>query len=109
MYRREFLQGIIFCGGFGDQIKLDESAEELLSEWNIDWIYYLKHTNKFERTLRGPYIYNETEGLCQVWRIYDDHLNAFVLSVWPSQYETGCKCLQKGATCKCSQDKPRYR
>ena len=58
----------------------------LTQEWNVQWIKI--DIDDDESILQGPYI-ADISGVHQVWRIYDDLNNAFVLSIWPARQVDG--------------------
>ncbi len=62
-------------------IEFDADLRELLSIWSTQWTAFEVYANGGPPTPPGPYVLDSGE-LFEVWRIYDDVNQAFILSTW---------------------------
>jgi hypothetical protein len=63
---------------------LSEKWRASIKDWNIKWMTSISLPDEIPE---GPYLSDKT-GNHEVWRVYDDINNAFVLSVWPSRHQS---------------------
>jgi Amidase len=86
VFQREFLQGVMIIRGMTTQV--DKSVAGLFVSWGTKWSQeVLGHTLNHNLSV-GPYVL-DVNGLSQIWKLYDDFNNAFLVSTWPSQTVEG--------------------
>jgi hypothetical protein len=85
-----FLHCVEFLGAKQDDVNFHEDAEEQLKQWGTsrrEFTPLTETTN--DGPPPGPYVVRD-QRLCQVWRVYDDHARAFLVSTWPSEQDPRC-------------------
>ncbi|KAI1500562.1 putative amidase [Biscogniauxia marginata] len=74
VYNREFAHVVI--------VSSDTSDSSINCSASFNQIYHLKHSSTLKLLLPGPYFLHGSN-IHQAWRLYSDHLDAFVFSVIP--------------------------
>jgi len=84
VFRLEFLHCIQFSGARREDVEVKQDAEVQLQEWGNSWIKFIPADTADDAPPPGPYVALQGQ-LQQVWRVYDDEANAFLVSTWPSE------------------------
>jgi hypothetical protein len=81
----EFLNGIIFYGySERQEFRPQLSPQHLPGSWNASWTHFIATTSDgFENLLPGPYLL-KCGRLWNVYRLYDDSINAFYVPFKPT-------------------------
>ena len=80
----EFLSGIVFYGDFETDDFPELAPQNLPGSWNTSWTHFITTANNgYKKLLPGPYLLNDTR-LWDVYRLYDDLVNAFTIPFRPT-------------------------
>jgi hypothetical protein len=85
VFNTSFLKGIIFYGNDIKQasiVKEELAAHALPAAWNTSWTCFLGASDDGRKLLPGPYLLRRGK-LWDVYRLYEDDMNSFLVSFKP--------------------------
>nr|POE75757.1 glutamyl-trna(gln) amidotransferase subunit a [Quercus suber] len=82
VFRSEFLQGIAFWTGGAPDPELTPSVQDFLAKLGVEWTCFLKASKSGQNVRAGPYVVMDA-GLREVWRLFSDDQQAFLLTLQP--------------------------
>ncbi|KAJ4299616.1 hypothetical protein N0V90_004862 [Kalmusia sp. IMI 367209] len=84
VFTLDFLHCVEFTGAREEDVTFHQDAKDQLREWGNSWTKFTPTQAVNDGPPPGPYVVAEHQ-LRQVWRVYDDFNQAFLVSTWPSE------------------------